>query len=178
MNKNVKKYFVIIPITILIFLALHVGINSAFDNVLGYKKFKIADFDEYRADFQIVVDEIFNFNNSNDNNIVLADLVSANGVSQLIILEKDKEIEIPLTTDAKKALGNIYKIFYNHGVSFNRVCFDNDRITFCSEENWYAVSYSISGKKPQYMSLPTERFTIEVQGIDKNWFHIFDKSLK
>ena len=174
LNMKVKKRFIALAVVIASCLILLWGLKNYMDNTIGYKRFRIDDFNKYKMDFQVVVEEILSFDYTcNDTEVIKARLDYNNNDVQLVaVIDESIEKKISLKEDI---LLKIKSLFRNKYAAFDRIMFNDKRVTFCTEGNLYAIAYTVNGKKPQYMSSPTEKFEIEVERIDKNWFHIFIK---
>jgi hypothetical protein len=134
----------------------------------GNGVYYISDFNLYKNDFQTIADKMLTLNdlsNSSEGYTVWIDYENTN------VLCKLNNQNIEMTDKEKSAMNNI-KNSFNSSTLLNRIMIYKNRVTFCTEGNWYAVAYMINGDKPQFMSVPTEPFNIKVKKIEKNWYHI------
>jgi len=132
--------------------------------------YRIRDFDQYKADFQLFADKMLALGETQD----LSDglLVWVDYFKFQISYEKDgQKIPIPLTMAEKLSLRDIF-VSFDDSTSFNRIIVFENRVTFCTEGNWYAVAYTVDDSRPKFMSGPDEYFDTISLKIEKNWYHI------
>lgn len=158
----VLSIILLLSVPILFIIALYGGGNS---------KYYISDFNLYKNDFQIIADKILTLNelsNSSDGHTVCIDYEN----HQMVCNLNGKNIE--MTGEENKALNNVKNAF-NYSTPLSRIVIYKNRVTFCTDGNWYAVAYMIDDSKPQFMNVPTECFNIKVKKIENNWYHVISK---
>lgn len=159
---GIKKMVLIVLSIILLFyfiIALYGGGNSTYH---------ISDFNLYKNDFQTIADKMLtlkDLSNSSDGYTVWIDYENTHVFCEL----NGQRIE--MTDKEKNAMNNVENAFDNSTL-LNRIMIYKNRVTFCTDGNWYAVAYMIDGSKPKFMSVPTEHFNIKVKKIENNWYHI------
>jgi hypothetical protein len=165
------KRVVIIVLSIILLL-----IGSICFIITSYGKgnivYRISNFNLYKNDFQTIADKMLTVNglsNSSDGHTVWIDYED----NQVFCKLNGQKVE--MTDKEKKAINNVKSAFDNDSTTLlDRIIIYKNRVTFCTEGNWYAVAYMIDDSKPQFMSAPKEPFNIKVKKIEKNWYHIFN----
>lgn len=163
---SIKKIVIIILSIILLLSGSIYFITKLYGG--GNSIYHISNFNLYKNDFQTIADKILtlkNLSNSSDGNTVWIDYENTHVFCKL----NGKKIE--MTNKEKNAMNNVKNAFDN-STPLNRIMLYKNRVTFCTDGNWYAVAYMVDGSKPQFMSVPTEHFNIKVKKIEKNWYHI------
>jgi hypothetical protein len=165
---GIKKMVIIVLSIILLLLGSIYFIIELYGG--GNSIYHISDFNLYKNDFQTIADKMLtlkDLSNSSDGNTVWIDYENTHVFSKL----NGQNIE--MTDKEKNAMNNVKNAFDNSTL-LNRIMIYKNRVTFCTEGNWYAVAYMVDGSKPQFMSVPTEHFNIKVKKIEKNWYHIIN----
>lgn len=162
-----SKKIVIIVVSIILLLSapvyFFIGLYGG-----GNKVYYISHFNLYKNDFQTIANKILtlkSLSNSPDDYTVWINYEN----NQVNCNINGQNIE--MTDKVKSAMNNVKNAF-NSSTLLNRIVIYKNRVTFCTEGNWYALAYVIDDSKPKFMSVPTESFKIKVKKIEKNWYHI------
>lgn len=160
-----------IKITAIIVAALLITIQ--YINIQFAMGHRISNFDQYKDDFQLFADKMLALGETQD--LSEGFTVWVDYFKFQISYEKDGEkIPIPLTMSERLSLRDI-AVSFDDSVSFNRIEIFNNRVTFCTQQNWYAVAYMADDSRPKFMSDPGEYWDIYTLKIEKNWYHIASK---
>jgi uncharacterized RDD family membrane protein YckC len=160
-RKVTKEYIVLILATIFIGIICFI---TEMDKREGFA-YRIRDFDLYENDFQIVANKMLSLKDLSDEYTLSIEYVEGDIYYNL------EGQYIQLSDVENNAMNNIMKAFISP-IEMNRIKVYTNRVTFCTTGNWYAVVYIIDDSKPQFMSTPTENFSIKVGKIRTNWYHI------
>jgi hypothetical protein len=162
----------VVIITLIIILLLG---SSIYFIITSYGKgnivYNISDFNLYKNDFQTIADKMLNVKSSLDLSDYRTVWVAYENNQMVCKLDGQK---LEMTDKEKQALNNVNSAFTNDSTTvLNRISVYENRVTFCTEGNWYAVAYMSDGSKPKFMSAPKEHFDIKIKKIDRNWYHIY-----
>lgn len=160
-----------VGITAIIVAALLITIQ--YINIQFAMGHRIRNFDQYKADFQLFADKMLAFGETQDLSegfTVLVDYAKF----QISYVKDGQKTPIPLTMSERLSLRNI-AVSFDDSTPFTRIHIYKNRVTFCTEENWYAVAYTADDSRPKFMSGPGEYFDIYTLKIEKNWYHIASK---
>lgn len=160
-----------IIITILNFQRIFTYIYLYDDN----ENYYIKNFDSYKTEFEGVVNEVFKIKNDttylNVNNrdpLIFTIVYSADYI--ISFLDNDANT-IKITDDLSNSIKDISKAFNSH-TELNRIMVYDNKVTFCTYGNEYAISYSCDDSSPKYMCSSKDIFTVKTKKICANWYHI------
>lgn len=79
---------------------------------------------------------------------------------------------LTLDDDTRRCLNDIIEAFSDPDYPLDQIRRYEDKIYFHSEKGHYALIYSPNGKKPKYLTGPSDNKPVSVKKIKRNWYHV------